>query len=159
MQGLKDLVLRLQAAGVDFVLAGGFGLIAQGGSLMTSDVDVACRMEPDNLRKVFQALESLNPVHRMTPQKLVFTREQAERGGLRNLYLSTELGQLDCLGEIKGIGPYEDCLAQSEELDLFGSPVRVLTLDAMITAKRAMGRPRDLQAVLQLEAIREKLRN
>jgi hypothetical protein len=156
MQGLKDLVLRLQAGGVDFVLAGGFGLIAQGGSLMTSDVDVACRMEPDNLLRVFQTLEDLHPIHRMTPQRLPLTLEQAKQGGLRNLYLSTDLGQLDCLGEIKGIGGYAECLAQSEELELFDSRIRVLTLDAMIAAKRAMGRPRDLQAVLQLEAIREK---
>lgn len=95
----------------------------------------------------------------MTPQRLPFTQEQAERGGLRNLYLSTDLGQLDCLGEIKGIGTYSECLAYSEELEVFGSRIRVLTLDAMITAKRAMGRPRDLQAVLQLEAIREKLKD
>lgn len=32
-----------------------------------------------------------------------------------------------------------------------------LVIDALITAKRAMGRPRDLHAVLELEAIREKL--
>jgi hypothetical protein len=34
----------------------------------------------------------------------------------------------------------------------------VLTLDALILAKRATGRPRDLHAVLELEAIRERLR-
>lgn len=126
---------------------------------MTRDVDVACRMESDNLVKVFQAFESLHPFHRMTPQKLPFTRDQAERGGLRNLYLSTDWGQLDCLGEIKGLGGYGECLAQSEEIRLEGRVVRVLTLDALITAKRAMGRPRDLHAVLELEAIREKLRD
>ena len=125
---------------------------------MTRDVDVACRMEPDNLVNVFRAFETLHPAHRMTPQKLPFTLDQAEKGGLRNLYLSTDWGQLDCLGEIKGLGGYAECLAQSEEIDLDGSPVRVLTLDALITAKRAMGRPRDLHAVLELEAIREKLR-
>jgi hypothetical protein len=36
--------------------------------------------------------------------------------------------------------------------------IRVLDLDAMIDAKRAMKRPRDLHAVLELEAIREKLK-
>lgn len=158
MQGLKDLVLKLHSAGVDFVLAGGFGVVVQGSSLVTRDVDVACRMDPDNLQKVFLAFEALHPVHRMTPQKLPFTREQAEKPGLRNLYLSTDWGQLDCLGEIRGIGGYAECLAQSESVELDGVAVRVLTLDALITAKRAMGRPRDLHAVLELEAIREKLR-
>lgn len=159
MQGLKDLVLRLHEGGVDFVLAGGFGVIAQGSSLVTRDVDVACRMDADNLVKAFRAFEALRPVHRITPQRLPFTLEQAEKGGLQNLCLSTDWGQLNCLGEIKGIGGYAQCLAQSEIIDLEGSLIRVLTLDALITAKRAMGRPRDLHAVLELEAIREKLRS
>lgn len=125
---------------------------------MTRDVDVACRMEPDNLVRIFEAYEELHPVHRMTPQRLPFIREQAEQGGLKNLYLSTDWGQLDCLGEIKGIGGYEECLAESEPIDIDGVVIRVLTLDALIRAKRAMGRPRDLHAVLELEAIRERQR-
>ena len=159
MQGLKDLICRLQSGGVEFVLAGGFGVITHGSALLTRDVDVACRMEPDNLIRLFEALESLRPVHRMTPQRLPFTRGQAEQGGLNNLYLSTDWGQLDCLGEIKGIGGYAECFSRSEALDLDGCEIRVLTLDALIEAKRAMGRPRDLHAVLELEAIRERLRS
>ncbi len=158
MEGLSDLVNRLHEGRVDFVLAGGFGAAAQGCSLVTLDVDVSCRMEPDNLLRLFNALENLHPVHRMTPQRRPFTREDAERGGLNNLYLSTDWGQLDCLGEIKGIGNYAACFAQSEALEIAGAIVRVLSLDAMITAKRAMARPRDLHAVLELEAIRDKLR-
>ena len=158
MQGLKDLICRLQSGGVEFVLAGGFGVITHGSALLTRDVDVACRMEPDNLIRLFEALESLRPVHRMTPQRLPFTRGQAEQGGLNDLYLSTDWGQLDCLGEIKGIGGYAECFSRSEALDLDGCEIRVLTLDALIEAKRAMGRPRDLHAVLELEAIRERLR-
>ena len=130
--------------------------MAHGSALMTRDVDIACRMEPDNLLRLFEALESLRPVHRMTPQRLPFTRGQAEQGGLKNLYLATDWGQLDCLGEIKGIGGYAECFAHSEAVDLEGCEIRVLTLDALIEAKRAMGRPRDLHAVLELEAIRER---
>ena len=158
MDDLKALVVRLEQGGVDFVLAGGFGAVALGGSIVTRDVDVACRMDPDNLLKIFTEFQDLHPVHRLTPQRLPFTREQAERGGLKNLYLSTAWGQLDCLGEIKGIGNYAACLALSEPLDLDGASIRVLGLDAMIVAKRAMSRPRDLHAALELEAIREKLR-
>lgn len=130
-----------------------------GGSMMTRDVDIACRMEPDNLIRLFDAFSALHPVHRMTPQRQPFTREQAERGELKNLYLATDWGQLDCLGEIKGVGGFAECLAQSEEIDLEGGAVRVLTLDALIASKRAMGRPRDLHMVLELEAIREKRRS
>ena len=158
MKNLTRITQRLSEFQVEFVIAGGLGTLIHGGAQMTRDVDVVCRMEPVNLLRIFQAFENLHPVHRMTPQRTSFTREQAETGGLKNLYLSTDWGQLDCLGEIKGIGDYAECLAKSETFDLDGQSMHVLTLDALIEAKRAMGRPRDLHAVLELEAIRERLR-
>lgn len=158
MKQLTLITKRLAEFRVEFVIAGGLATLVHGSALMTRDVDVACRMEPDNLRRLFESLESLHPVHRMTPERLPFTRGQAEKGGLNNLYLSTDWGQLDCLGDIKGLGGYAQCFARSEPIDLDGSEIRVLTLDALIDAKRAMDRPRDLHAVLELEAIRERLR-
>lgn len=155
MSRLRDLVVLLARAGVDVVVVGGYAVSAHGSALMTYDVDMACRMEPDNLKKLFAALEPLHPVHRMTPQKLPFTREQAEKSDGKNFYFSTDWGQLDCLGEVKGVGDYAACRAASEPIELDGGMIRVLTLDALIAAKRAMGRPRDLHAVLELEAIRE----
>lgn len=68
----------------------------------------------------------------MTPQKLSFTRDQAARGDLNNLYLSIDWGQLDCLGKIKGVGGYAECLAGSEPVKLDGVEIRVLSLDTLI---------------------------
>jgi hypothetical protein len=138
------------------VIVGGFGALSWGSSLVTRDVDVACDLNPTNLLKVWEALKGLHPIHRMTPDRLAFTREQAERADWKNLYLTTALGQLDLLGEVKGIGGFEECLANSECIPISGREVRVLSLDAMIVSKRAMGRPRDLHAALELEAIRER---
>lgn len=158
MESLKELVLRLNRHGCQFVIVGGFGAVSLGCSLVTRDVDVACDLSPVNLLRVWRALDGLHPVHRMTPDRLPFTREQAERDDWNNLYLATDLGQLDLLGEVKGIGNFEQCMANSEPLSISGAEIRVLTLEAMIISKRAMGRPRDLHTVLELEVIRE-LRN
>ena len=156
MENLKDLVLRLDTQGCQFVIVGGFGAVSLGSSLVTRDVDVACDLGPDNLHRVWKALDGLHPVHRMTPERHPFTREQAARDDWNNLYLATDLGQLDLLGEVKGIGGFKQCLANSEPIPISNTRIRVLTLDAMITAKRAMGRPRDLHTVLELEVIREQ---
>jgi len=157
MENLKELLFKLVGADVRFVLVGGFGAVSLGGSMVTRDVDVACDMSADTLVRVHAALEPFHPVHRLTPERLPFRRNEAERGGLKNLYLSTDLGQIDLLGEIKGIGGVLACWERSEQMDMGGREIRVLTLDALIDAKRAMGRPRDLHAVLELEAIRERL--
>jgi hypothetical protein len=158
MQNLKELILRMNRQGCRFVVVGGFGAVSWGSSLVTRDVDVACDLDPANLLKVWQALDGLHAVHRMTPDRLAFTREQAERGDWNNLYLTTDLGQLDLLGEVKGIGGFEQCLANSEPVPIGDTEIRVFTLDAMIVSKRAMGRPRDLHAALELEVIRERRR-
>lgn len=158
MNDLTRTTHRLAEFKVEFIVVGGLANVIHGSALMTRDVDVACPMNPDNLLRLFKALESLHPVHRMTPQRLPFTREQIQENRLNNLYLSTDWGQLDCLGEIKGIGDYQACLARSERINLDGTVIRVLSLDALIESKRAMGRPRDLHAVLELEAIRERTR-
>ncbi len=156
MENLKDLVLRLDGYGCRFVIVGGFCAVSLGSSLVTRDVDLACDLSPENLVRIWQALEGLNPVHRMTDDRRPFTRKQAESGDLKNLYLATALGQLDLLGEVKGIGDFDACLEHSEPIPFGPAEIRALTLDALIVAKRAMGRPRDLHAVLELEVIREE---
>ena len=73
-----------------------------------------------------------------------------------HLYLDTDWGQLDCLGEILGVGDYQAVVAQSVPVELAGGVCRILSIDALIRAKEAMGRQRDREAALQLRAIRER---
>lgn len=157
MSELTRISLRLAEFDVRFVVVGGLAVMLHGSGLLTRDVDVACDMSPPNLLRVWQALDGLHPVHRMTPGRLPFTREQAGAGGLRNLHLKTDIGQLDLLGEVAGVGGIDECLARSVEITLDGRRVPILSLEALIASKRAAGRPRDLHAVLELEVIRERL--
>jgi hypothetical protein len=156
MKQFERLISRLAAHRVDFIIVGGFGAYIHGSSLMTQDIDIACRMEPDNLQKLFVAVAELQPVHRLAGGKPPFTRADADRDDWKNLYLSTAWGQLDCLGEITGVGDYQKCLTVSEAIKLGAATVRIISLDALIVAKRAIARPRDLQMVLQLEALRKR---
>jgi len=56
------------------------------------------------------------------------------------------------------LGNFEDCLKLSELLDLGEFSLRILTLDALIDSKKALDRPKDHHAVLELEIIRERLK-
>jgi len=153
---LERLVKLLAEEGVELVLAGGYAALTHGSSLTTQDVDVAFRMTRENLERLEKALSGLNPVHRMTPQKMPLDFSKQGYHGWKNIYLRTEWGQLDCLGEVKGIGNFDDALSLSEELEFEdGTCIRILTLDALIKAKEAMGRPRDIHAAHELKAIRD----
>ncbi|MDD2236848.1 MAG: hypothetical protein PHG65_06550 [Kiritimatiellae bacterium] len=66
------------------------------------------------------------------------------------------MGQLDCLGDVLGIGNFPEVKQRSVVVALDGYDVRLLALDALIEAKKAMNRPRDREAILQLQAIQER---
>jgi hypothetical protein len=153
--GFLKLIERLTKGSVKFVLIGGFAGVVHGCTYVTQDIDICCDFSADNLLALQKALKDLHPVHRMTPQrlKLKLTAESCTR--LKNLYLDTDVGQVDCLGYVQGLGNYEDIEPMSEIRDIGGLRIRVLTIDSLIKARKAMSRPRDKEAVLQLEAIKK----
>ena len=91
----------------------------------------------------------------MTPGRKPLELTAANAGEFRNLSLDTDLGPLDCLSVIQGIGGYEQVRRASVPIGVEGRQFRVLSLDALITAKEAMNRPRDREAVRQLKALRQ----
>jgi hypothetical protein len=156
MQNLSELVRRLILGNVEFVLVGGFATVAHGVTLVTRDVDICCRFTEANLLRIQQALGDLHPVHRSRPDlPLQLTKEQCAE--LKNLYLKTDLGVLDCLGEILGVGNFEQVLERSHEIELPFGKCPILSIDALICAKEAMNRDQDRIAVKHLREI-QKLR-
>jgi hypothetical protein len=158
MAHVEKLIGRLVQHQVDFVIVGGFAAIAHGCSIRTQDLDVCCDFSGRNLLRLQAALDGIHPVHRMHPRRppLALTPETCE--GWKNLNLDTDEGQLDCLGSIAGVGGFQEVRRESIEVQLPAGRCRVLGLDALIRAKEAAGRRRDKEAVLQLIAIRDRLR-
>ena len=146
-----NLLKRLNACEVEYVLVGGMAANVHGSPITTMDCDIVVSLDSKNLTKLAQALSSLSPTfrHKTPPQS--FDEVMAGKGGWKNIYLDTTAGVLDCLGDIKGLGDFAECRAQSLEVDLGGFSIRVLTREALITAKKAMGRPKDLLTAAQLE--------
>jgi hypothetical protein len=153
MPEFTGLVNRLIEHKADFVVIGGFAAVAHGCPLLTMDIDVCCDFSSRNLLRVQSAVADLHPVHRMTPQRLPLALTHRNCRRLKNLYLDTDWGQLDCLSEVKGIGAFGDVRAQSVEVELEAGLCRVLSLEALIRAKQAMGRPRDREALAYLRTI------
>ena len=145
----------LSAAQVRFVIVGGLAVTLHGSSYVTFDLDFCYARDRENLSRLAQALRPYNPRLRGAPADLPFRfDEDTLRGGL-NFTLNTDLGDLDLLGEVSGIGDYAAALAASAPVELFGISFDVLTLEALIISKRAAGRPKDLQVLPELEALRE----
>lgn len=158
MADLESLLARLTRNRVRYVVVGGYAAMAHGASRITQDIDVCCPFTPGNLMRLHQALRDLHPVHRMTPKRLplVLSRETCQE--FKNLYLDTDLGQIDCLSEIAGLGTYEAVRRSSDRVRLPWGSCRVLTLESLIRAKEAMPRPQDRVVLGELRAIELRLR-
>ena len=146
----------LVRGGVEFIVIGGAAATIHGSARVTRDLDIVYRRTPENLRRVVDALSAYSPYLRGAPAGLPF-RWDADtlRRGL-NFTLTTSLGDLDLLGEVTGGGNFEALLPHSSPVQAFGIECLCLNLDKLIQVKRAAGRPKDLEAIAELEALREE---
>lgn len=156
MTNIVGLVRVLADAGVECIIAGGVAANLLGSARTTVDLDIVYRRTGDNIRRLVSALAPIHPYLRGAPPGLpfVFDEGTVERG--LNFTLTTDLGALDLLGEITGGGLYDDLVDESVSAAGLGDTVRCLSLERLIATKRASGRPKDLVALSELEALLEE---
>jgi hypothetical protein len=159
MPQLESLLNRLIESSLEYVVVGGFAALAHGVTLLTQDIDICMPFSRENLLRLQDALNGLHPVHRITPQRLPFELTDRNIADFKNIYLDTDYGTLDCLGEIKGLGDYAAVLPLSEQLAIGGKTCRVLGIEGLILAKQATGRTHDRMTILQLRAIQARRRD
>ena len=140
---------------VDCVIVGGVAAAIHGSLTLTNDLDVCYARDSANLDRLAQALKSVHARLRNAPEGLPFIldAETLKRG--LNFTFTTDIGDLDLLGEVRGVGQYEEVLADSLTVELFDHRFAVIDIGKLIVAKRAAGRPKDLIALPELEAIKE----
>lgn len=158
MDNFSQLIKRLSEHGVRFVVIGGYAAMLHGSDVVTQDVDVCASMDRDNLARIIAALHDIDPVFRFHIKRLPLYNDADALFGVKNLYLRTDLGILDILGEVTGLGGYPEAEKSSIPIDFFGMQVRLLDLDVLIATKLAAGRSKDLAAVKHLETIRRQSR-
>lgn len=142
---------------VKVVIVGGAAASLLGSAQLTNDLDVCYARNPPNLERLATALQSVHARLRGAPENLPFILDaETLRKGL-NFTFVTDFGTLDLLGEVRGVGFYEDVLAGSMTYELFGYKFPVIGIAKLIMAKKAAGRPKDLILIPELEAIQERL--
>jgi hypothetical protein len=141
---------------VKCVIIGGVAASLHGSSLLTRDLDVCYARSSDNLKRLAAALQSVNAKLRNAPPDIPFILDdETLRRGL-NFTFATDVGSLDLLGEVRGVGYYNDMISQAIVHTLFGYSFPVIDIDRLIVAKRTAGRGKDLAVLPELEAIRER---
>jgi len=154
---LEPILKSLTENEVEFVVIGGVAITAHGSAYLTKDLDFCYLRSNENLKKIVDALSDFAPRFRGFPENLPFTFDISTLKNGTNFTFTTNVGDIDLLGEVAGVGNYQDVLNSSEYKELFGMQIRILNLDGLINAKRAAGRTKDLLVLPELEALRELL--
>lgn len=152
----SDLLRRLDAAEVKFIVIGGVAALLHGSPRTTQDLDVVYGREKQNLEMLVKALLPLGPYLRGAPPGLPFRFDVPTLKGGLNFTLTTALGSIILLGEVTGGGFYEDLLPHSVEMEAYGIRCKVLDVETLMRTKRAAGRPKDFESIAELEVIRER---
>jgi hypothetical protein len=156
MTRFEELLHVLNQSQVEYLVIGGVAGTLHGSSMATYDLDIVYRRSKENIQRLVSALEPLEPYLRGVPPGLPFVWDvkTVERG--LNFTLVTTLGDLDILGEVAGAGTYDNLASTSLEAEIGSANVPFIDLTSLINAKRAAGRPKDLEAIAILEALREE---
>lgn len=153
MQDLQALLKLLIHSPIDFVLVGGFAAVLHGCNQTTRDIDICIVYSPEQVSLLRDLLKPYHPLYRTEKKKRPFLDIPSIE---QDFHLMTDLGNLDVIRQVKGIGNYYDVLKNSQEIEIYTGKCRLMAIDDLIKGKKALGRHRDLVTVMELEAIREE---
>jgi hypothetical protein len=153
---LAQVIPPLARANVDFILIGGMAAILHGSARVTFDVDVVYSRAPDNINRLTEALAPYKPRLRNAPAGLPFILDAKTVWNGLNFTLTTDLGDVDLLGEVAGGKTYSDLLPNSFDVEAFGVQFKCLDLPTLIRIKEAAGRPKDREAIAELRVLLEE---
>ena len=139
-----ELLRRLAAADVRFVLVGGFAVNAWGVVRGTKDLDIVIEQSSANFERLagvavalggtVQGSESLaGSEHSIAA--LLATGER--------VLIQTRLGPIDVVQGLEGVPSYEHLVRRAVKVEILGTDVPVCSLEDLRAMKRAAGRPRD----------------
>jgi predicted nucleotidyltransferase len=155
MTEVRDILRLLAAADARFVVIGGVALQFHGSAYVTLDLDIAYERTRENAKRIATALHPLQPRPRGFPADVPFIFDAQTLMSAEVLTLGTTAGDLDLLATVKGVGSFDAIEASSEPVELQGFSVKILSIDGLIRAKRAAGRPKDEPGLIELEMLRE----
>lgn len=155
MKELPEILRVLYDAHLEFVVIGGAAMHLQGSAYVTQDVDFCYSRTPQNIKRLAAALELHHPALRGAPSDLPFKFDARNIAQGLNFTLTSDLGNLDFLGEVTGLGAYKDVRAAADIQIIHGMHIAVLSLVGLIKSKKAAGRPKDLYVLPELEGLEQ----
>lgn len=135
---LETLLQSLGENDLEFIVVGQMAAVMHGLEAQAEKLEIALLMSPGNLQKLRRLLKPALPKHRDNPkQKYSFLDVPENLRGWRSFFLETELGLLDLLGDVKGVGSFSRIRERSISLEFLGKSWKVMSRDDLALSKAA----------------------
>lgn len=139
-----EMLAALSAADAEFLVVGAHAMAVHGRPRATGDLDLWVRASPGNADRVWTALESFGaPLDKLDPEDLTTEDLVFQIGVVPN--------RIDILTSITGV-EFEEAWPDRVVVEVSGVDAPVIGKEHLIRNKRAVGRPRDLADLAELEA-------
>jgi predicted nucleotidyltransferase len=144
LEQLRAILAALDHAGIEYALVGGLAVAVWGAPRATQDIDLLVR--PESVDAIVTAIEPLGFRFRALPMTFSDGMQlqrvsKIEHGALLTVDLLLVDTNLEPIWESR------------RQLDVEGTPIWVISREALIQMKIAAGRTRDVQDVERLEEI------
>jgi predicted nucleotidyltransferase len=140
---LRELIERLAAAEVEFVVVGGLAVNAWGHLRGTRDLDIVPDPAGENLERLATVLEALGGRVEVAEGRLGPSAIRTFLAAGDRTLVATELAPVDVLQGHPQVPRFADLDRDAVDVDLGGVNVRVCSLDALRAMKQASNRPQD----------------
>jgi hypothetical protein len=146
---LKDTILALTAAEVNYIVAGGVAAVLHGVERVTLDLDLAVQMTPANLRRFLRviAAQGLTPRAPVPPETLLDDRARAELVHEKHALVFTFHDRANPLWQVDVfLTPdlsFEELSRDVVTVNIHGQTVRVVSIPKLIALKQRVQPPRD----------------
>ncbi len=142
-QDFKELFEFLNANKVEYMLLGGYAVIAYGYVRNTSDIDVVVSDGEENARRLMTALAGFGFGETQLKTELFTEPDSVVRMGIEPI-------KIEILNYLKGVD-FEDAYSRRQSVQVEDINVDLISLSDLLSNKRAVGRLKDLLDVEELE--------
>lgn len=149
-----DLFVCLNDAGAEYMLVGGYAVMAYGYLRATQDLDIWIRPSPKNAARVMAAMVAFG----LPPGLSVETLASVDGSPPTGFRFGRPPFAVDLLTSVRGV-TFDQAWPDSVERDFDGLCVRVIGRTALLANKRATGRLKDAADVEALEKLADEETN
>lgn len=158
---IARLLSQLSEAGTRYLVVGGVAVVLHGYLRATADLDLVIELEPENLQKALELFER-EGFHPRPPVPLRSFADPAERHRWKeekNLQVfslwhgNTPGFEVDIF--VEEPFPFDAAFQRCMTATIGGISIQVASIEDLISMKRAAGRPKDMEDIDALLALRK----